>query len=560
MTAPSRVRPAEVGHSAFTRRTLVKGAAWATPVAAFTLSAPAMALSQANCLPVGTAFDAQARGQLVSGSLLGQDLAALVEVVGVHAEAFAPTEQDQEANPLTADLLSSVSADLGLPAAVVSALLALLANQDLGVVNQYAFAHAQADNPDQAEVGASGAVSDGGVIDFDMGEDAPPALGTLNLHDVLTQATGLPGVTELLAQVADLELEVGAVGGSAVLDSLCEMPGDEGVTAGDVERQHLVSSLDLVASSPAVSTLFTDLGSVEINVSSIEQPILDLLRNALGTVGGVLGDVLGGLLGGLGLSDLEVAVNLHLNQLTSGPIPESEGSPITLQLDGGDGVARVDLAALLGGVGSGQSGEWLNGLFPNTRLFADVDLPTGAVVGFVDDLLADVIRRVKALLEVNITIRLTALRVTIQGTLAQVLDGSAVRIEVYRLLSGGWVPVTLANDVLSTLVGGVVGVVEGAVDLAFSRDGVLDTALDGVNQLLDVLFSAFGDNGVLALTVNAQNEAAEPSFAPPAEYTAIERGRFDVAALHVALLDGGSPSGLLNLSVARGSVGKNTPR
>ena len=44
MTAPSRVRPAEAGHSAFTRRTLVKGAAWATPVAAFSLSAPAMAL------------------------------------------------------------------------------------------------------------------------------------------------------------------------------------------------------------------------------------------------------------------------------------------------------------------------------------------------------------------------------------------------------------------------------------------------------------------------------------------------------------------------------------
>lgn len=136
------------------------------------------------------------------------------------------------------------------------------------------------------------------------------------------------------------------------------------------------------------------------------------------------------------------------------------------------------------------------------------------------------------------------LGVTIQGTLAEVVDGSAVAIEVYRL---GWQPVTPANDVLSTLVGGIVGVVEGAVDLAFSRDGVLDTALDGVNQLLDVLFSAFGDGGVLALTVNAQNEAAESSFVPPAEYTAIERGRFDVAALHVALLDGGSPSGLLNL-------------
>lgn len=53
MTAPSRARPAEAAHSAFTRRTLVKGAAWATPVAAFSLSAPAMALSPVSATLLG---------------------------------------------------------------------------------------------------------------------------------------------------------------------------------------------------------------------------------------------------------------------------------------------------------------------------------------------------------------------------------------------------------------------------------------------------------------------------------------------------------------------------
>ena len=95
MTAPSRVRPAETGHSAFTRRTLVKGAAWATPVAAFSLSAPAMAASPLNCMPAGTLFDAQSRARILSGTIGGADLDALAEV-GAHMR-LPPTRRPEGA-------------------------------------------------------------------------------------------------------------------------------------------------------------------------------------------------------------------------------------------------------------------------------------------------------------------------------------------------------------------------------------------------------------------------------------------------------------------------------
>ena len=96
MTAPSRVRPAEVGHSAFTRRSLVKGAAWATPVAAFSLSAPAMAASPGECDPAGTLYDSTGTGRLLSGSILSADLDAVASVNGATAEVDATTPPSDE--------------------------------------------------------------------------------------------------------------------------------------------------------------------------------------------------------------------------------------------------------------------------------------------------------------------------------------------------------------------------------------------------------------------------------------------------------------------------------
>ena len=139
MTAPSRVRPAEVGHSAFTRRTLVKGAAWATPVAALSLSAPAMALS-VSCSDT-TLLDSQARARMLSGQIGGANLDVLAEVDGVHAQAFDPpapgadgSQSDLKANPLTVEALSAIQLNLGGLSGALTSVLDFVAGQDAGVL------------------------------------------------------------------------------------------------------------------------------------------------------------------------------------------------------------------------------------------------------------------------------------------------------------------------------------------------------------------------------------------------------------------------------------------
>ena len=157
MTAPSRVRPAEVGYSAFTRRTLVKGAAWATPVAAFSLSAPAIAASS-SCLPAGTLFDATGTGRTLSGSILSADLDGLASVNGATAEVDATTAPaDEETNPLSASALNAIQLNLTGLADTLSDLLNF--NTTTGVLNQYGYA-----NQDGTVRGASGAVADDGTI------------------------------------------------------------------------------------------------------------------------------------------------------------------------------------------------------------------------------------------------------------------------------------------------------------------------------------------------------------------------------------------------------------
>ena len=228
MTAPSRVRPAEVGHSAFTRRTLVKGAAWATPVAAFSLSAPAMALS-VSCSDA-TLLDSQARARMLSGQIGGANLDVLAKVDGVHAQAFDPpapgadgSQSDLKANPLTVEALSAIQLNLGGLSGALTTVLDFVAGQDAGVLNEYAYANEQAQsalNPGAPEVGGAGAVSNDGTIAISVDDPNPPALGTINLYSILQQATG-PGVAELVDLVAGLDLQIGAAAGTAELDYVC---------------------------------------------------------------------------------------------------------------------------------------------------------------------------------------------------------------------------------------------------------------------------------------------------------------------------------------------------
>ena len=549
MTAPSRVRPAETGHSAFTRRTLVKGAAWATPVAALSLSAPAMAAS----FSCGTTFDTQARGRLLSGQILGVNLDSIAELEGVHAQALAPALEDTESGPLSVEVLSALDLELGGLAGLLTSLLDSLTNQNAGIANQYAHANAEAGTgPASIDVGSSGAVNDAtGAIDFQFGNEGPPRLASIDLHSLLTQLGG-DGVAGLIEPIAGLNLDIGAVAGIAELDGVCSIEdGGVEVLRESVERDHRLAYLRLVTELDLVGDLLDSLENLEIDTGTIASGLGDVLEGVLGGAGGAIGRLLGALL----LGDTSVSVRLNTEALTVGRIP---GDNAALQLGLGEGVVVVDVASLLGGAYDefGYT-EFFNNLAPNSRLFADANAPTVPVADLVGALVQDVLDRLYDLLFVDITVSavggLTRLRIT--GSLGELLDDQG---EVSATLLGAPLPL---GDLVGPLLGAVGGLVKTTVDgvLGTGTGGLVANALGGLNVVLENLFQLL--SGVVALTVNAQNDE---TGAVPAYFAAITpEGRYDVAALHVALLealDPAVPSGLLNLSLGRGSVGESAPR
>ena len=549
MTAPSRVRPAEAGHSAFTRRTLVKGAAWSTPVAALSLSAPAMAAS----FSCGTTFDTQARGRLLSGQILGVNLDSIAELEGVHAQALAPALEDTESGPLSVEVLSALDLELGGLAGLLTSLLDSLTNQNAGIANQYAHANAEAGTgPASIDVGSSGAVNDAtGAIDFQFGNDGPPRLASIDLHSLLTQLGG-DGVAGLIEPIAGLNLDIGAVAGIAELDGVCSIEdGGVEVLRESVERDHRLAYLRLVTELDLVGDLLDSLENLEIDTGTIASGLGDVLEGVLGGAGGAIGRLLGALL----LGDTSVSVTLNTEALTVGRIP---GDNAALQLGLGEGVVVVDVASLLGGAYDefGYT-EFFNNLAPNSRLFADANAPTVPVADLVGALVQDVLDRLYDLLFVDITVSavggLTRLRIT--GSLGELLDDQG---EVSATLLGAPLPL---GDLVGPLLGAVGGLVKTTVDgvLGTGTGGLVANALGGLNVVLENLFQLL--SGVVALTVNAQNDE---TGAVPAYFAAITpEGRYDVAALHVALLealDPAVPSGLLNLSLGRGSVGESAPR
>ena len=554
MSDVSSVEPRVQNRALPSRRALVKGAAWAAPVAAMSVGAPAIAASP--CL--GQTYDSHARGRLLGGRLLGFDLDTVVALNGVHAQAIVPAHPDStdgstsdlQTDPLNAEVLDAIELELGGAAELISFLLALLTDTNVGTLNQYAFAHEEIGDTEVAELGASGAVSDSGVVNFDTGPAGPPALGSLDLQAVLQQLTGMDGVTELLAAVANLELEVGAVAGHSMLDKICdgsESPGTDGELPDVVTRQHLVAGLSLLVESPVlgetVTALETLVGDLEISVSAIT----DLLTAVLGPLGG-LASALVSLI--TGLTGIDVAVSLELGDIVDA-LPSNPDAPIRTVL--GDGTLTVDIAGLLGAAYEGETSQWLNSLAPNSRLFIDYPVPGDAVSSFLHELTSELIARVKDAVYIRISAGsvsgILATGLLIEGTLTQFLDGEGtveLRAAGLNLLG------ELGSAVVSGLLEDIGSIVDGAIDGLLDENGLVPGLMDGVNGLLQGLFTNLQD--VIKITVNAQNDS---QGAPPDYYDGLEAGRYDVAALHIEALD---PGDVLDLSIARGSAGANTLR
>lgn len=553
MTAPSRVRPAEVGHSAFTRRTLVKGAAWATPVAAFSLSAPAMALSQLDCVP-GTLFNGTARGRILTGNVLalsldedrtqGVELLTLNGVTAQNPDGGSPGPspnvpvEDTQDNNLSVTALDLLTVDLNGATPPLSQILELTANADTGVYSQ--FGHVEQEGTQR---GASGYLLDSGAINFAGEPDGSmPEFGRIRLRQVLESSvlSSLPAVVPLLdaaTGVDTLDLQIGAIAGSAEQLQNCE--AGSGAT---LERQYLVSDLKTIV-SPADESLLGGL------IQTIADGAIGLDLNLSGLTD-TLDSLLSGLLGPLlQVRPAQIAFEVDLAPVTGTPLPSFDGTPtpssIPIQIDFNGDTVTVDLAELVGG---------LNNALPNSVLFRDLGTqPTVEnLTGFLDALIQQLLERLLESISVTVTAGVYLLGVvngtlTISGTLKQLRDGGAT----VSLIGINLTPIT------EGLTTAVFDLVYGALSAALSDGGELKQILiDGLlTNLLEPVLAVLAE--VVHIRLNAQNrpEENEPStggFAAPGYFDGLEWNRFDVAALHVSAVNALS---VLNLFLARGSVG-----
>jgi len=341
----------------FARRTVVAGAVWSVPAVMLAQSASAVSIS---CFPVGTVFQAVARGRLLSGFLGGVNLDTVAGVSGVTAIAPDQGNPAVVTGGVNATVLNTIAVNATGLTGTLSSLLTLAAPAGVGTLNQYASA-----NTNGTVRGASGAITDAGQLALDSTAGSFPDFGTVNLRAILA-ASGGAGVAALLTNVTDLTLRIGALTGRASLQSAC-VPGSD-----NLQRDYQVGRLDLVLSSPTLSAITSALTLLLTNAVNLSVP-------------GVL------------------SVTVDGAALLTGSLPGGT-QPIQAQLSASPATITVDLFSLLGGApGQGATSPYVNGLPPNSTLFVDnaLQVPGTAVGNFTAALLSTLTTRLGAAIRVN---------------------------------------------------------------------------------------------------------------------------------------------------------------
>lgn len=545
------------------RRTIMKGAAWTVPALMVATSAPAYALS---C--VQGKWNALGRGKMLSGGLFNVDLDTLASVNGTIASAptvvnetgyvhgpNAEGDPDVHANPLSVTALGLININATGLTTTVSTLLGLIASapDGTGLLNQFGYALSSG-----LSKGASGYVDDNGTVRV-----APaggyPEVAALNLRQFLTPLLG-GALTGVLANITDLTLHVGAMVGRAVLEQMCNtVVNPDGYK---LHREYLVAYLKLVLTSPLLGNVVTAVTGLVPNLVVDTNAVWSLL-NAVP----VLQPLVTALQGVVPLT-IQVTANAGTlaTDLTSSPVPDGPNQPISVAL--GAGTATIDLAALLGSAFPGGASSMANSLPANSILFVDYPLPTTALSQFVADLQNTIISRIQdhvtvkidaALLDPVFGTEITG--VHISGSLAQLLNGTATA--TFKLLGG-----TLnLGAALAPLLVSIGNLVKGTI---FAAGGPVQLALTAVNDLLAAVFDAL--KNVLNITLNVQNlpeknnDPALPYKHTPgparwnAGAQALPAGRYDVAALGLSAVSILASPDVLDLFLARGSVGPHSAR
>ncbi|MFC0674727.1 choice-of-anchor G family protein [Brachybacterium hainanense] len=523
------------------RRALVKGAAWAAPAAAaVSVGAPAFAVS-ATCAAKNLLENAQARGILLSGHLLNLDLATVAELKSAHAQTNTTTPWDVDQAGIAVGALGNfLNIDLTGTGILVSDILTGLTNVDAGALNQFGYADSDSADDNSAsggfngtnsgELGASGTINDAtGAVNFSEGDTGAPSVGNINLKTILEQIAGGPAA-DLVSQVAELNLDIGALFGRAFMDYECSTNNEDVFV---LERDYLIAYLKLILKSDVLGGVLTTLTDGLDSTINID---LNALKDALKSV-----PILGPLITNLVNISGSATVDVNTGQLDDQPIPDDPNA--ALQLDLAGTTITLNLESLLDG--------GINGQGPNTRLFVDAPLVDGSITNLVDGIVDSILDRITHIASVNIDITLKTLvlevaRIKVTGSLADLLDGTAQA----TITVAGAVQVDAA--LVTKALGGVIYDTLAAL---FNGSGVLAGVVSSLNGLLGSLFSVLTE--VLVIYVNAQNAPVGGVGPVPSAYSGLPEGRYDVAALHLAVLD---VLDLLDLSLARGSVGENTPQ
>lgn len=504
-----------------------------------------------------TPYETRAEGALLSGGLLGIDLDDVADVHGMvvtsdgqqaipQPTSAQPSGEYAWRNPLKVEALFD-AISLELP--TVRDLLQLPLDTDTGVLTQYGQAE-----PHGRSVGASGLVTNGGIIDLDPDHPPePPAdLATVNLMG-LTSALGLGS---LLEDVADLRLETGAVAARASLDACAD---DFGATT--LSREYAVNDLDLVVESDVLASLVTAIEGV---ISDLETSINGLLNDE-GVISGLISGV-GGLLGGIPLINPSATLGINLD-LPDDLLTASFSDPAgILHINPERSEIAVDIESLLAEAFSENDPTFqLNALTPNTSLLSEpaiLETLTSALTSALNDWVSGIREILYDAVTIQLTLGIQVILLVLPIGVDASIDASLRSIleDTATVSVSASVPIVgdLLNLIVTPLVNGLTGVVASVVgeplnaiisDLVSSVGSLVGAIIATVSTLYTNLFL----DGIVDITLNAQN--APTSGNPgPTSWDSLPPGQFDVAAIRIGILDALGELGV-ELFLGRASVG-----
>lgn len=559
------------------RRTIVAGAAWATPVVMIASASPALAATSGSGMAcrVNEYFTTKGGGKFLNGSLFNLNLDAIAEVYGVDVlntplsgtpnvtkePATGPTPGytdrtdgvvDAWANPLNVGVLEALQVSLG---DVTQPLGAILNIAETGVLNQYGLARENG-----LSRGFAGLVSNtGGVTLSDV--QSAPAFGNINLKTVIANLAG-PTLANLVEPLTALNLNIGAVGAQAEIDSCLTTQS----------RDYHIASADLTVGSDVLVNALDPVVGQGGAIDAVNNAV-----NGLTAEGGLLSDLVTNLVSALNVLNLglvrvkagsetgtNVAVSIDLDPVRKLLADPLVTDALSLSLTDADKMLFLDLDALVGS---------LNDQAANTRV-----LPANAAV--IDPLLSD------------ISTFLNQLPDTVVAALQDAVNAATVKLDLkvalqYNrgILTADWVDAGAINILLDTTLGElmdgaaalkvtlnsdvpVVGPLLAAIvnpllaGLAVTLNGLLATAGSAINDLLTPLISNVGTllEGVAGpvltdlldpLLMGLLGGGSEPGLINLT--VNVQEGAYDVAALKLSVL----PSGGIDVVLAKAYAGEN---